>query len=1395
MNETGFSALRHLKTMEKKRSSAFAILIILVSSILFLTYSLPIPTRLAEAQTFNPSCISDDHHDRSLASGRLQNSSTQTITLLCGSATLSDIRDMLNDTNMLVEESNKVWLLNADLVIEEDASIAITSHDTSWLKIETPHGLVSYGDVLIDSVKLTSWNSTINSYAQTNGQQPRSFLVVPEHAPGQMNITNSEIAYLGYGVNHMTGISYYSGHGSIVKNNNIHHMWYGFYSNGVGFMKIENNSVHDSVAYGIDPHSGTHDMLIRNNVVKNITKGVGIICSVCSNIQMENNVIYDANGAGLMISRNTTNSIIRNNLVYNSGIDGAGVSVDDSSGNQVYNNTITMGKNGMKISKNSSNNHIFNNTITNYQRYGICIIDGSSNNIIHDNIIINAGDYGICIQSGSSENEVYSNQIIGTGSYGIFVSDPDALNNVFKFNSILNSGQNGVSVLNNTAATFINNTVLASTKTEYSATNSKLMLYNTTFSSAYFEGTQSEVDIVNSNTGLIAGDRILNNIVEANGRVTVGFLLTNSETAVLDTLPFVVKPQGSTINVSILEGRITNGAAQVTWIENTTVPGKVTAVYHRVEGLSPGLPVNVTSSDSGRVTEKHIRQEGILEFSTKLNGTEKGYSILSSGVDFGNALNETEIFRPDSKYNLKIYNCQIYGEIVRCDPQLSDITSYSVDGVSRVVKPLSTLNAAFVDGKYDKAIKFSARYRESVEVMNTAAINTERFSFSFWLRNSDEAGPYGHIVSHVNRQGTAGWFVDMSSTTASQPFIQRLMFGVTNTQGVLVAPAEVVIPQGRFVNVAGIFDGSVAKIFVDGQLAGEAPFIGDYNPDPGTPLRIGSASYSSSNHRWSGILDDLLLFNGTLSASEVLRVATQPKDGEFADDYSDTNALIAHWSLENDVRDVTGNGNDGVLTTLLASMAFAPDGRLFLSEKNTGNIKIMKDNVILEEPFAHLPDVYVSWEQGVLGLTLDKNFEENHYVYQYYTYMDPSNGEVFNRVVRFKDVENKGTEIKVLLDKIPAVKGFHSGGALAFGPDDKLYITVGDATKHAFAQDPNIVLGKVLRINRDGTIPSDNPNPNSPIYTKGHRNAYGLAFDDKGIGIITENGDVAYDEINVIAKGGNYGFPTLQPVNTAPELADPTTSILPVRSYFETIAPTQALYYKGDKIPQFKDRFLFGTYSGDIYAISIDPDSEQVTAELRIDLFPVPGTPVFGIAQAPNGDIYFGSYAIFKLDSIDLPTTMPFKYPIKIATSEGAAVDNLAFVERNRITLDVSMTPSGLSSGPAVAEASPTSSGSVSIMVPKALMDKIATVQAEGFDKPIKFTVTSGGRTSSSGGYHVVTVTLDGMKQDSKVTVIGARVIPEFPLSQLWIMLSMLGFTMAAAVFISKLKLGYAWRA
>ena len=319
----------------------------------------------------------------------------------------------------------------------------------------------------------------------------------------------------------------------------------------------------------------------------------------------------------------------------------------------------------------------------------------------------------------------------------------------------------------------------------------------------------------------------------------------------------------------------------------------------------------------------------------------------------------------------------------------------------------------------------------------------------------------------------------------------------------------------------------------------------------------------------------LLCIIGTISEDEIkqLYLEIENNTGTTNNGLNSDKDLVGHWSFDNTLDDHSIYKNKAQMFTLLSSMVATPDDRIFITEKNTGKIKIMKDGVLLDKPFAVINDSYVGWEQGLLGLAVDPDFENNNFIYLFYTTSDNKTGEPFDRIMRFTDIDNKGSNITIIPERIPASIGYHSGGALAFGPDDKLYITIGDATQNTNcgilvnstgepcpSQDPSNLLGKVLRINKNGTIPSDNPFPNSPVYTLGHRNMFGIAFDNKdNIGIVTENGDVLYDEINLIKKGGNYGFPTFQPANISPELSNSTVDIKPLRSYWKTQGPTQAI--------------------------------------------------------------------------------------------------------------------------------------------------------------------------------------------------------------------------------------------
>jgi glucose/arabinose dehydrogenase len=273
---------------------------------------------------------------------------------------------------------------------------------------------------------------------------------------------------------------------------------------------------------------------------------------------------------------------------------------------------------------------------------------------------------------------------------------------------------------------------------------------------------------------------------------------------------------------------------------------------------------------------------------------------------------------------------------------------------------------------------------------------------------------------------------------------------------------------------------------------------------------------------------------GILAVTGSLLTGCRPADG-IADDRveadRDRNELAIAMSA------VPAQFSDVQLVSGMASptaMEFAPDGRLFICEKG-GALRIYKNGALLSTPFLAV-SVDGQGERGLLGVAFDPNFSTEKYVYIYYT---PS-GAGHNRVSRFTvsasnpDVAQAGSET-ILLDLNPLSAVIHNGGAIHFGADGKLYIAVGENSVPANAQSMTTLLGKMLRINKDGSIPTDNPfystatGSNRAIWTLGHRNPFTFAI-QPGTGRIFENdvGQDTWEEINDITKGSNYGWPTTE---------------------------------------------------------------------------------------------------------------------------------------------------------------------------------------------------------------------------------------------------------------------------
>ena len=172
-------------------------------------------------------------------------------------------------------------------------------------------------------------------------------------------------------------------------------------------------------------------------------------------------------------------------------------------------------------------------------------------------------------------------------------------------------------------------------------------------------------------------------------------------------------------------------------------------------------------------------------------------------------------------------------------------------------------------------------------------------------------------------------------------------------------------------------------------------------------------------------------------------------------------------------------------------MSFS-DNKIFFTEK-VGKIRVIDNGTLVNESVADLRVADIT-DAGLLGITLHPDFENNHFIYVYYTYQEGNN--LWNKVLRITESNDKMVDSKVILDKIPGAE-FDDGGVIKFGPDKKLYIGTGDATDQNSTQDLKSLAGKILRLNDDGSIPQDNPFPNSPVYSYGHRNPQGLAWDDK----------------------------------------------------------------------------------------------------------------------------------------------------------------------------------------------------------------------------------------------------------------------------------------------------------
>ena len=313
------------------------------------------------------------------------------------------------------------------------------------------------------------------------------------------------------------------------------------------------------------------------------------------------------------------------------------------------------------------------------------------------------------------------------------------------------------------------------------------------------------------------------------------------------------------------------------------------------------------------------------------------------------------------------------------------------------------------------------------------------------------------------------------------------------------------------------------------------------------------------------------------------------------------------------------------------ALAFAPDGRLFVTER-PGRVRVIHKGRLRPEPWATL-GVEATGEAGLMGIALAPDFARSGHVFVVGTFQRGS--QLVNRVLRLTDRDGRGRDTKVIVDKIPAATQ-HAGDALAFGPDGMLYVATGDVRQPRLAQDRRSLAGKILRYRADGTVPPDNPFPGSPVYALGLRNPQGLAWSAGGELFATDHGPSGFrneakrrhrDELNVIRRGANYGWPVVAGASQDKRFLPPLAAWTPA------IAPSGLAFHRGQIFVaalrgQQLRRVTLRRAPGSRTGWRVDGQQALLHRQLH---------RLRAVATGPNGALYFTTSNRDQLSSKRLP--------------------------------------------------------------------------------------------------------------------------------------------------------------
>jgi aldose sugar dehydrogenase len=276
-------------------------------------------------------------------------------------------------------------------------------------------------------------------------------------------------------------------------------------------------------------------------------------------------------------------------------------------------------------------------------------------------------------------------------------------------------------------------------------------------------------------------------------------------------------------------------------------------------------------------------------------------------------------------------------------------------------------------------------------------------------------------------------------------------------------------------------------------------------------------------------------------------------------------------------------------------IVWGPDDHIWFTERHGKISRVNPENGERKILLDYRDKVYQNSESGMLGLFLHPEFSSKPFVYVAYTYLDNSN--IKERISRFSYANDTLTNEDILIDGIKGNRT-HNGCRFLLLPDNTLLLSTGDARRDADAQNPSLLNGKMLRMTLDGEIPSDNPNALSYIWSWGHRNAQGLALGPDNQIYSSEHGPDTDDEVNILVKGRNFGWPTVEGIcNTANEMTFCSDSnvVEPIFSWTPTIAPSDLIYFDHPAIPEFRKALVMTVLKDkEVVVLHLNDDGSKV---------------------------------------------------------------------------------------------------------------------------------------------------------------------------------------------------------